>query len=403
MNEAVDLSGAPALHLVLIGERTQREEISAALGRMKEFRLYVREAEFGERAAASTEGIDAILAVVHKGRGFPPSALEAKTAESGRPLRVALLHDRSALAIREALAAGADEVLFLPLDPGDTARVLYKLGATHTPEEGLAGGKIWSVSSVTSGVGVTTVAANIALALAYWGKKKAALLDLDYESSDLAAALNLEPEHTLFDLLNPVGRLNSPQVEAALSKHGSGVYLLAGPKHLEESEQIGAARVAAVLELLQQMVDYVVVDVGRHFNDTAVTVWEHSDELLYVIDQSVRAMRGAWRFLDLFARLKVTELQPRFVVNRYSSRHMLTEQHISHTLGRPAFARIPVEGGVMEQVLGRGQDLWKVAPRSKLTASFVSLARELSGPQLSPKRRGLLAGLFSRNDKLARS
>jgi Flp pilus assembly CpaE family ATPase len=152
------------------------------------------------------------------------------------------------------------------------------------------------------------------------------------------------------------------------------------------------------------MVDYVVVDTGRHFNDTAVAVWERSNELLYVLDQSVRAMRGAWRFLDLFLRLNLPEVRPRFILNRYSPRHPLTQERISHTLGRRLLACIPKEEALMELTLGRGEDLWKLAPRSRLTMSFERLAQELSDPvTAAPKRTGLLSALFSRNGKSPRS
>jgi pilus assembly protein CpaE len=390
-------SDAPAaLRILLFAEPAARGEICTSLARMKEFHLDIRESEFGGRAAA--DGVDAVMVMMDHRQEFPIAAREARTSDGERPLRVALLGDRTPQKVREALAAGADEVLFMPLDQGEIARALFKLASSRRARETASGGKIWAVSSVTAGVGVTTVAANCALALAYWGKKKVALVDLDYESGDLAAALNLEPDSTIMDLNEPVGRLNSPRVEAILCKHPSGVYFLAGPKRLEDSDQISGAHVSAVLEHMQQMVDYVVVDTGRHINDTAVAVWERSGELLYVIDQSVRAMRGAWRFLDLFLRLKIADLHPKFVLNRFASRRTLTVEHITNTLGRPLFARVPQEERSMELAQGRGEDLWKIAHRSRLTASFEALARELCGDQEPPRTAaGLFGGLLSRN------
>lgn len=393
----------PRLQLLLIAPATDRGEVRTALARIKEFHLDIVELGFGDPMPSSIGSVDAVLAMIDRSHGFPAAVRELQSPKGGRPMRIALLQDRTSATMREALAAGAEELLFLPLDQGDTVRELFKLADTHRAGEQKARGEIWSVSSISGGVGVTTVACNCALALAYWGKKKVALLDLDYESGDLATALNLEPELTIFDLRASVSELNSPRVEATLSKHQSGVYLLAAPKHVEESEEISATQVTGVLELMREMVDYVVVDTGRHFNDTAVAVWEHSNELLYVLDQSVRAMRGAWRFLDLFMRLKLHELQPRFVLNRYSARHPLTPEHISHTLGRPLLASIPRDEALMELTLGRGEDLWKIAPRSKLTASFENIARGLSTPAQAPPRFKLFSALFSRNGKSSRS
>jgi pilus assembly protein CpaE len=245
------LPGAPTkLHLLLIAPAAERGPVCAALARVKELRLEIFEADFGDRLVPGAGYVDAVLAIIDRSHGFPAAVRELQTARGGRPMRIALLGDRTAASMREALAAGAEELLFLPLEQGDTARALFKLVETQKIGEQVALGKIWSVSSISGGVGVTTVAANCALALTYWGRKKVALLDLDYESADLATALNVEPEATIFDLSQSGQDLNSPRIEAALSKHASGVYLLAAPKHLEESEQIAATQVTAVLDLI---------------------------------------------------------------------------------------------------------------------------------------------------------
>jgi pilus assembly protein CpaE len=254
-----------------------------------------------------------------------------------------------------------------------------------------------SLVSVTGGAGVTTLAANCALALARCAGKKVALVDLDLQAGDLAVALNVEPEHSLLDLNDSNLRLNSVQVESALTRHPSGLFLLAAPRRMEEGEQIPAALVGVVVDLMRQMVDFVIVDLGRHIDDTSAVVWERSDELLYVVGQSIAAMRGAWRFLDLFGRLKPAGLQPRFVLNRWMRRHPISEKDIVDTLGRPLLARIPRDDSAQEHALGRGEDLWKAAPRSPLTRAFEALAQQISGPGDGPGKSGFLTRVFTRN------
>jgi Flp pilus assembly CpaE family ATPase len=61
---------------------------------------------------------------------------------------------------------------------------------------------------------------------------------------------------------------------------------------------------------------------------------------------------------------------------------------------------VPREERSMELAQSRGEDLWKIAPRSRLTASFEALARELCGNQAAPAA-GLFGGLFSRNGNVA--
>ncbi len=392
----------PTLRVLVVASQPDLGEICSVLSGLTEPHLEVTQAEIGAPHSAVRDRVDVVMFVCAKTHQQPaPPVVTARGSKP--PLRIGLMHERSPQAIREALRAGADEVLFLPLDQGDLARALLKLSEARRSEEPAVSGKLISIVSVTGGAGVTTIAANCALALTHTEGKKVALVDLDFQSGDLAVALNIEPERTMRDLADSKLRLSSVQIEAVLTRHPSGVFLLGAPLHIEESEQIHAARVGAVLDVMRQMVDVVIVDIGRHIDDISVVVWERSDELLYVIDQSIAGMRGAWRFLDLFGRLQLTAVQPRFVLNRWMPRHPINEKQIVNTLGRPLIARIPRDDAALEQALGRGEDLWKAAPRSGLIRSYEALVRELSGPHHTPKKNGFLRKFFSRNGTISRS
>ncbi len=398
-------SGAvrPVLHVLLISNQPQTGQIRAALDAVTEPRLEIREAEPGSAAIAAHHPTDVVMFVFDR-----EDTREIPAVADGHrhelPVRIALMHEKSSFAIREALRRGADEVLFLPLDQGELARALVKISESRKSRETGLKGRLLSLVSVSGGAGVTTTAMNCALALAHSAGKKVALVDLDFQSGDLAVLLNVEPEQTILDLSKPDLRLNSVQIEAALCKHPSGVYLLAAPKRIEESEHVTAALVDQVIELMRQMVDIVIVDVGRHINDCSVVVWEHSDELLYVIDQSIAAMRGAWRFMDLFGRLKISGLQPRFVLNRWTSRHAIDDKHIINTLGRPLAGRIPRDDETMARVAARGEDLWKTAPRSALARSYETLVHDIAAlDHRHHKQGGLFSKIFARNGTRTRS
>ena len=69
---------------------------------------------------------------------------------------------------------------------------------------------------------------------------------------------------------------------------------------------------------MRQLFDFVVVDCGRNINEITVAAWERSDHLYYVLNQSIRAVRCAWRFLDLFGRLGINGVEPGFLLNCYN-------------------------------------------------------------------------------------
>jgi pilus assembly protein CpaE len=396
--------GARKLRVLLLADGEDRASIRKTLDATEEPRLEIREGASGAKPEkAHDDATDVVMFVFasdHQAANVPFNGVE-----SGKgPVRIALMHERSPNAVRTALRAGADEVLFLPLDHGEVTRALLKISEIRLLHQAVARARLISLVSVTGGVGVTTIATNCALALAHSTEKKVAIIDMDYQSADLEAALNVEPEHGILDLCQSELRLNSVQVESALTRHQSGVYLLAAPRRIEEGEQITARRLTEVLSMLREMVDVVIVDVGRHINDASVAVWENSDELAYVIDQSIGAIRGSWRFLDLFSRLNLPSIHPKFVLNRWMPHHSISEKHIINTLGRPLLARIPRDDDALQFAHTRGEDLWKAAPRSALVRSFEDSAAELCGlTEGRVKRPGLFQKILGRNGKDARS
>jgi pilus assembly protein CpaE len=182
-------------------------------------------------------------------------------------------------------------------------------------------------------------------------------------------------------LVEGTRKLDSIQLESALSKHASGVYLLAAPKRIEDSELVSDVTVGATLELMRQLFDFVIVDCGTHIDEKSVAAWERSNFLFYVLDQSIGAARCAWRFVDLVGRLGLTGVEPNFILSRFTPGHPITEDQLSHTLAKPIHTRIPRDEKVLERVQLSAQDLWQVAPNSPLAKSVEDLARRLEvGP-----------------------
>jgi pilus assembly protein CpaE len=285
--------------------------------------------------------------------------------------------------------------LFLPLETGDISRALLKVSEPRRREERSDGGTIVSLVSLAGGVGVTSLSGNLALALRYLMDKKVAVVDLDLQTSALSVFLNVEPDRTVMALTAGEKKVDSIQLETALSKHSSGIYLLAAPKRIEDSELVTDSVMGGVLDIMRQLFDYVIVDCGTHMDAAKVAAWEHSQHLFYVLDQSIGAARCAWRFVDLCGRLGLSNVEPAFVVSRFVQNHPISEEQLSHTLAQPIYAKIPRDEKVLERVQLSAQDLWQVAPNSPLAKSVEEMANRLDGVTDTEEREGsLVSRLF---------
>lgn len=382
------------MKVMLVGEPGEsRDQLKAVLTALTEPQLALIEGE-AATAANLSENVgtppDATLVMVNGNEDAALGFLQSQAQHSPRPTLLALLSARSPGLMKRALRAGADEILFMPLDPGEATRALLKVSETRWRTERREGGTVISVTSLIGGVGVTSIVANLGLALQSL-HQRVALIDLDLQTGGLAVFLNLEPEVTIMPLVRLEHKLDSIQLESALTKHSSGVYLLAAPKRIEESELVSDLTVGTVLDLIRQLFDYVVVDCGDHVDENAVAAWERSDHLFYVLNQSVAAARCAWRFVDLFERLGLTTLEPSFILNRYSSSHPLTERAIESTLARSISAKIPNDQRTFETVEMKAQDLFQVAPSSPAARAMLELAARVM-PQTEPVVRETFIG-----------
>ncbi|MGH8324241.1 MAG: AAA family ATPase, partial [Steroidobacteraceae bacterium] len=314
-----------------------REPILNALKQVTEPPVAVLEAQ----AASADEPPDMVIIAL----GDDPDTWQLQIedlaqSDGSRPSVIAAITERSGDAVRKALRAGADDVFFLPAEPIDLSRCLVRVGETRRH----AGGRratICALTSVAGGAGVTTLTAALGFALMRLGHQRVALIDLGLQCGALAALLDLNPEHTISELMDPTTTVDSIRLEASLAAHASGLYLLAAPKRVEESEMVSVNTVTAVLDLMRELFDFILIDCGHHMSETLVAAWERSRHLLYVVEQGVTSVRPAQRFLEMFGRLNLAELQPEFILNRYVATNPFSIEKIEAALHAPVSARIP--------------------------------------------------------------
>ena len=261
----------------LVGEtEEQRAEVRKVLEVVSDPPLEIT--EYGAQAQVEGPGDPDIAMVIFDGNeAVPLGYLQAHAERAPRPMIFALLRDQSPMLMRRVLHAGADEMLFLPLDIGAVTRALLKLSEKRRRSERIEGGVIYSVTGLSGGVGLTTLSANLALALCHTFDQRAALVDLDLQKGGQGVFLHVEPEQSIASLIDFIRKLDSIRLESALTKHPSGIYLLAAPDSIEDAERVTDITIGVVLDLIRQLFDFVLIDTGRHVNENAVAAWERSD------------------------------------------------------------------------------------------------------------------------------
>ncbi len=194
------------------GIRAQPVEV---LTKLTEPEIEVRQLDLD--AGIEGEPAQVMMVVFGDDEEAPLALLQETSGRTVRPTAFAVLPKRSPSLLRRALRAGADEILFLPLEADDAARALFKISEARRRNLRGGYGKVLSLLSMVGGVGTTTLAAHLALALRRLGKQ-VAVVDLDLQLGSLGVLLNIEPSRTIVDLADPQKKLDSIQLDLTLTR-----------------------------------------------------------------------------------------------------------------------------------------------------------------------------------------
>jgi pilus assembly protein CpaE len=213
-----------------------------------------------------------------------------------------------------------------------------------TPEGGPAPrrrGRILTVFSAKGGCGKTTLATNLAAAIADSGRGSVALVDLDLSFGDVAIALQLFPSHTIADAV-PLGvDLDGPALLSLLTKHRSGLRALVAPMEPSAGEGIDTPLVTRILDLLIEEFDYVVVDTPPALDDNVLAAFDRSDVVALLATLDIPALKNLKLTLETLDLIGFDRERLKIVLNRSDSKVGLALSEVEKTLKAPVVAQIP--------------------------------------------------------------
>lgn len=279
--------------------------------------------------------------------------------------------------ILRLMRAGSHEYLLKPLDGNELLEALQKAGRLYIEKSPqttqVARGKVISVYNPVGGMGTTTIAVNLAAALAKQNHK-VALVDLNFFSGDVAVFLDLNPKYTLSSLTTNVSRLDDNFLMSVMARHSSGVYLLSEPVDVDETVDITAEQIQRILLFLKRVFSYVIIDTGGNLHGTNQLTFENSDRVIYNTILSLPALKNAKRYLAAMEKNGIVRQKITLVVNRYLSRSDIKIDDAEKVLGQKVFMAIPNEYADVNDSINKGNPLVTLYPRSPVSKAIEKIA-----------------------------
>jgi pilus assembly protein CpaE len=294
----------------------------------------------------------------------------------------------------EAMRAGVNECVAEPLVPAEFDAAVARLVSQRRTASAI--GQIFAFVGAKGGVGTTTMAVNVATALARDSKERTLFVDLHLSYGDAAVFFGAEPRFSVVDALENTHRLDETFFAGLVTETKAGPGLLASSDR-SSSGGTEVRRVRTLLEFAAAHYRYTVLDVPRSDAATLESL-EGVTKVLVVANQEVATIRSAARMATTL-RQRYGKERVQVVITRYDQKSEIGQEDIQRVVGGEVRHMVPSDYRLALQALNKGRPL-TVENGTKLAEAFRGMARDLGSlaapKEVESKNIGLLGSLLGR-------
>lgn len=291
--------------------------------------------------------------------------------------------------LRKAMAAGAREYLVKPFSANELAEAIRRVNETQkrrnayiikplknlqaSPQKTYA--KTVTFFSTKGGLGKTTLACNLAVALAQETRKRVALLDLNLVSGDVTVMLNISAKGSIADLIKETDTPDFQLIDVFMVPHLSGVRVLPAPESPELAELVQAHHIEAILKALRENFDYIIADTAPLYNDINLNLMEGSDQIIMLLNQDLTTLKHAKTTRDILKTLNL-ESKLKIILNRQSNEGIKIKE-LEKTLDNTFVTIIPEDQKTIRDAINKGIPFVMGQPYSKASNSIRKMISDL--------------------------
>jgi pilus assembly protein CpaE len=290
--------------------------------------------------------------------------------------------------MRAAMQAGARDFLAEPVPQQELLDTIARLASEQKMATASDQCELTAFVNGKGGSGATFLACSIAHLFAEVSQLRTVLLDLDLQFGSLSGYLDVAPKRGLLEALDVADDLDGAAIEAYLSRHDSGLSLLANARDgaLVPQEQM-TDRFDVLLNLLLANFERCVVDLPRSIEPFSAHVLERADKIVLVVQQSVPSLHDAARMYDLVTRnLGVPPERFEIVVNRFQRNAAVELADIQSHFTDHSVTCIPNDHRAVAESIDTGVPIYRYARRSAVTKALIELAGRLGGRITHPEK-----------------
>jgi len=320
----------------------------------------LHEADFGaviiDMDAASLEEIEALRREMRRLEGRCPT--------------VVVTREFNAAAARILVQLQVADFLVKPVTTADLVRSCIRAlqGANR---EDSAEAQVYTFMPAAGGVGNTTLALQTAFLLQNSAARgtSTCVVDLNLQQGACAEYLDLEARFDIAEIENQPERLDRQLLDVMLSRHASGLSVLAAPQQPTELRSFNTDVVVRMLDLVTAYFDNVVIDMPRTWFPWTETVLLGTNKLFVVTEMTVPCLRHTQRIIQAIHETVGKEVKPQVIVNRFEKRMFengVRQADVEDILGEHFAGGISNNYRLVRQAVDRGVPLASIDPEANV-------------------------------------
>ncbi|PUD97934.1 MAG: hypothetical protein C3L25_14095 [Candidatus Sedimenticola endophacoides] len=169
---------------------------------------------------------------------------------------------------------------------------------SRSKAEATGKGAVIALLESKGGSGATTIAVNLAHTLAREHKANTLLIDLDIQFGAVAMSLDLQPSSHILDALLDHERIDAVFLNAIVSRHTSGLSVLAAPKEIAPICNIREDAVIKLIDTARDMYEFVILDIPSVFTPWSIAAMRKADPLLLVVQNRLETIIHAKMMIE---------------------------------------------------------------------------------------------------------
>ena len=245
-------------------------------------------------------------------------------------------------------------------------------------------GKIVTLFAPKGGVGRTTLAVNLAVAMAGEQRQGVTLVDGSFQFGDVGVLLNLNPKNKSIVDVVADSNLDEDLVDTTLISHSTGIKVLLAPPSPEMAELITVDQIRRMMSRLQATNDFVVVDLWPHFNDVSLALLDMSDVILTVLTLEITNIKNIRLFLEVAEQLGYGD-RLKLVLNRADSAFGIRVADVENSVGRKIDHQVVSDGRTVVYALNRGVPFVWSNSQAPVSEDILKISRALVAGEGSPE------------------